>query len=258
MMRNEEKYVPSGDGSHVRSNKSTALLIRNLPPSLSEQQIRDLLVLFRATSIRYMGDVGKWKYCAIATFDTTEYATQALKQLHQLSVMNFVLRVEYVNSQHLLDKQGQGKQLLSTSDQSTMACKDNHSSLKTNVQSPSLPLKQGVTASKINSLSKYWDLHYHIDENLCYQYPGPTESTLQNIVHCMVSVPKLYTQVLHLMNKMHLPPPFGELTTRPPLLEDSALHMQQQVSSSEESEMESSDDNSKTKRAGTDNYYMNE
>ncbi|CAG8489451.1 719_t:CDS:2, partial [Paraglomus brasilianum] len=32
---------------------------------------------------------------------------------------------------------------------------------------------------------------------------------LQNITSAIAAVPRLYTQVLHLMNKMNLPPPFG-------------------------------------------------
>ena len=41
-----------------------------------------------------------------------------------------------------------------------------------------------------------------------YNYPKPSEQILTNIYNAIASVPKLYTQVLHLMNKMNLPPPF--------------------------------------------------
>lgn len=44
--------------------------------------------------------------------------------------------------------------------------------------------------------------------HLKYQYPPPTPTVLHNIACALASVPKFYTQVLHLMNKMNLPCPF--------------------------------------------------
>lgn len=44
--------------------------------------------------------------------------------------------------------------------------------------------------------------------HLKYQYPPPTPTVLRNISCALASVPKFYTQVLHLMNKMNLPCPF--------------------------------------------------
>ena len=38
----------------------------------------------------------------------------------------------------------------------------------------------------------------------------------QQLSVAIIAVPKLYTQVLHLMNKMNLPPPFGPLRKQPP------------------------------------------
>eukprot|EP00736_Rhodelphis_marinus_P000525 Rmarinus@m.27385 len=55
--------------------------------------------------------------------------------------------------------------------------------------------------------------------HLCYLYPPPTAATLVNIMNTMIAVPKFYTQVLHLMNKMNLPPPFSksDVTATPPI-----------------------------------------
>ena len=44
---------------------------------------------------------------------------------------------------------------------------------------------------------------------LRYEYPAPDETCLFNIRACLLTVPAFYTQVLHLMNKMNLPCPFG-------------------------------------------------
>ncbi|KAB5587227.1 hypothetical protein PHYPO_G00010700 [Pangasianodon hypophthalmus] len=46
--------------------------------------------------------------------------------------------------------------------------------------------------------------------------PSPSSAILTNITHTLLSVPKFYVQVLHLMNKMNLPCPFGPVTTPPP------------------------------------------
>lgn len=53
---------------------------------------------------------------------------------------------------------------------------------------------------------------------LKYQYPPPNPDIIVNIMNAIVAVPKLYTQVIHLMNKMNLPPPFGEATSMTPMV----------------------------------------
>ncbi len=43
---------------------------------------------------------------------------------------------------------------------------------------------------------------------LKYNYPKATLEIVNNIAHALLSHPRFYTQVLHLMNKMNIPPPF--------------------------------------------------
>ncbi|KAJ6854834.1 hypothetical protein NC651_039713 [Populus alba x Populus x berolinensis] len=87
-----------------------------------------------------------------------------------------------------------------------------------------------------------------------YAYPPPDGNILTNIVNALIAVPRFYTQVLHLMNKMNIPAPFrmtlptaplppAALVPPPPppppcISEKSPLAEQ----SSSESEMESSDE----------------
>ena len=52
-------------------------------------------------------------------------------------------------------------------------------------------------------------VNYPFNPNLKYKYPDPTPEILTNMMQAIGSVPRLYNQVLHLMNKMNLPPPFG-------------------------------------------------
>ncbi|VAH16785.1 unnamed protein product [Triticum turgidum subsp. durum] len=98
-----------------------------------------------------------------------------------------------------------------------------------------------------------------------YAYPPPDGNILTNIVNSLIAVPRFYTQVLHLMNKMNLPAPFRTALPTPPLPSQvpapppppppqpsmtEKLHLADL--SSDESEMESSDedvDTRKVKRA---------
>jgi U11/U12 small nuclear ribonucleoprotein SNRNP65 len=54
-------------------------------------------------------------------------------------------------------------------------------------------------------------LLYPPNPHLRYYYPDPTPEILNNITHAIGTVPRFYTQVLHLMNKFNMPPPFGPL-----------------------------------------------
>jgi U11/U12 small nuclear ribonucleoprotein SNRNP65 len=73
-----------------------------------------------------------------------------------------------------------------------------------------------------------FSVHYSMPPDLEYAYPPADERILRNMMHAIASVPKLYTQVLHLMNKMNLPPPFSRPLPAPPLLkrarEEVAAH----------------------------------
>lgn len=57
-------------------------------------------------------------------------------------------------------------------------------------------------------IAPHLGVHYPANPNLLYQYPPPTDDILANILNALDNVPQFYTQVLHLMNKMNLPPPF--------------------------------------------------
>ncbi|KAL7749881.1 RNA-binding region-containing protein 3 [Sorochytrium milnesiophthora] len=54
------------------------------------------------------------------------------------------------------------------------------------------------------------DVFYAGNSTLAYRYPPPNPATLLHIVRSVRKTPRLYVQVLHLMNKMNLDPPFDE------------------------------------------------
>ena len=61
---------------------------------------------------------------------------------------------------------------------------------------------------RLHHLSPKLGLHFPADPLIKYDYPVATPHIVRNIAKALMFVPSFYTQVLHLMNKMHLPPPF--------------------------------------------------
>lgn len=69
-----------------------------------------------------------------------------------------------------------------------------------------------------------------------YKYPPANRTTVCNIARACLHHPKFYYQVLHLMNKMNLMPPFDEI---PDQFQDNLEEMVVKPISSDESEIES-------------------
>ncbi|KAK4520856.1 Lipase_3 domain-containing protein [Mucor velutinosus] len=74
-----------------------------------------------------------------------------------------------------------------------------------------LPLNMtiGQQEQAAEPVSATHGLMYPSNPQLRYYYPDPTPDILTNITHAIATVPRFYTQVLHLMNKYNMPPPFG-------------------------------------------------
>lgn len=92
---------------------------------------------------------------------------------------------------------------------------------------------------KLNSWNRTVDFHQPPPPHLKYAYPRANVATINNIAHALASVPKFYTQVLHLMNKMNLPPPFSNQPD-PPVLQP--VEKTEPIGVESESELESEDD----------------
>ncbi|XP_061661843.1 RNA-binding region-containing protein 3 isoform X2 [Syngnathoides biaculeatus] len=191
------------DSTEKRGSKT--LLVRHLPAELSEDEKEDLLKYFGAQSVRVFSNFGRMKHTAFATFCSEKAAQRALTRLHQLEVLNRTLIVEFAKGQ------------------------DNIIELKDPPVSDSKKLDKGAqnkpetkhpTVSPIDTgIAPTLGLKYHPNPTLKYLYPPPSNSVLTNITHAILCVPKFYVQVLHLMNKMNLPCPFGPVTPRPPVFE---------------------------------------
>ncbi|XP_044157436.1 RNA-binding region-containing protein 3 [Bufo gargarizans] len=184
------------------------LLVRHLPAELSPEERRELLEKSGAESVRlcYGRTRGSLKHGAFATYPNEYAAAKALSVLHQLQVLGHTLVVEYAKEDdvHLPD-------------QPACSEKKKSSGEKADEKKDSKPPDQ---VSIERGIAPTHGLVFPIRSSLKYLYPPPTSTVLANIANALASVPKFYVQVLHLMNKMNLPSPFGPLTAQPPLHAD--------------------------------------
>ncbi|PQM37601.1 U11/U12 small nuclear ribonucleoprotein 65 kDa protein isoform X1 [Prunus yedoensis var. nudiflora] len=111
---------------------------------------------------------------------------------------------------------------------------------------------QETEVSRSEPIAPRLGVDYPFPPHLEYAYPPPDGNILTNIVNALIAVPQFYTQVLHLMNKMNIPAPFRMALPSPPLPPSVpvppppppplAAKPPSADLSSEESEMESSDE----------------
>ncbi|KAF6716397.1 RNA-binding protein 40 [Oryzias melastigma] len=232
---------------------SKTLLVRHLPSDLSPDEKEDLLKYFGAESVRVFSNHGRMKHAAFATFKTETTAHKALTRLHQLEILDQKLVVEFAEGQDNIT-------VLKDPPVSDSAKNVKQKQKTKESPQPNIPLIETGVAPKLG-------LKFQSNPTLKYLYPPPSNSILTNIVHALISVPKLYVQVLHLMNKMNLPCPFGPVTARPPMFDTLPLappipmpppfppdfpplpEEDMEVSSEEESEYESEDDEDKERVA---------
>ncbi|XP_056012759.1 RNA-binding region-containing protein 3-like [Ostrea edulis] len=225
------------------SETNCILYVRHLPSELNSNDKEDLLIHFGATTVKVMGTRGSMKHTAFAMFPDHDSARKALNQLHQLEVCGCKLVVEFAKSTQsknfpsLLEKKRkkltEGSEILQDS--------------KKEKPDEYLPTENTF---------KTWQMEYPRNPKLHYLYPPPTVSIVTNIANALASYPKFYVQVLHLMNKMNLPPPFGTVTSTPPipsdkedtqmLGKDQLEAEEMEVMSEEESEIESDGENKGT------------
>ncbi|CAG8533815.1 7063_t:CDS:2, partial [Acaulospora morrowiae] len=159
------------------AQETTTLIVKNLP-SYSEPDLIDFLKHFGPREIR-LGKSQQLKNSAFLDFPDRVSAETAFSKIHEIgSVAGKNIRVEYALP---------SKEALKIADG----------------ENGVIPVESSQTDIV------FIVLNYPPAPTLYYRYPPPTVEILQNIMNAIAAVPKLYTQVLHLMNKMNLPPPFS-------------------------------------------------
>ncbi|XP_008853291.1 RNA-binding region-containing protein 3 isoform X2 [Nannospalax galili] len=183
------------------------LLVRHLPAELTAEEKEDLLKYFGAQSVRVLSDKGRLKHTAFATFPNEKAAIKALTRLHQLKLLGHTLVVEFAKEQERVHSP-----CPTSSTEKKKRSDDVVEDDKEKKEPDILTLENGIAPNH--------GLTFPLNSCLKYMYPPPSSTILANIVNALASVPRFYVQVLHLMNKMNLPTPFGPITARPPMYED--------------------------------------
>ncbi|KAF0697381.1 Aste57867_11933 [Aphanomyces stellatus] len=195
--------------------------VKNLPTALSANAIETLLKHVGATEIRVLANRNK-KKSAIAAFPSDAVRTTALVRLNKMRLADHqlcaaVLQRMKVDATDEAPSSAEVVQVESPSVQvppppvfPPLPCDPPLPSHLWRQAAPLAPHLGWNDAASIACAHEFsWNsLHYPSSPLLEYKYPKATPDIVLNIANALMALPKLYTQVLHLMNKMNLPPPF--------------------------------------------------
>ncbi|KAF4397091.1 hypothetical protein G4B88_008937 [Cannabis sativa] len=206
------------------SSIAATLLIRHLPEAIPQDTLSRLFSHYGASSVRPCSSNGRLRF------------------------LGKVLKAEKASKQPQNDddnKAQPGSHEAQSSVLNTCYSKENASE----------QVSKSGSVPALEPIAPRLGVDYPFPPYLEYAYPPPDGNILTNIVNALIAVPRFYTQVLHLMNKMNIPAPFRMAMPTPPLpplapvpppppppppLESAKQSLAE--SSSEESEMESSDE----------------
>ncbi|CAO3593244.1 unnamed protein product [Absidia cylindrospora] len=204
-------YLASTKAPNVQNQQrkhKTTLAVKHIPPSLtsSPEKLCQFFMKYGASRVRPM-ESKRMKGMAFLDFEDRETAQLAYQQLDKLYVESARkgLSVEYaVNNP---------TQQQSNTDppSTTTPTPPPHSEIPPFTTPKGNSLVSTATTATLPTpvpVAAELGLQYASNPHLLYRYPNPTPDILNNMMNAIGTVPRLYTQVLHLMNKMNLPPPF--------------------------------------------------
>ncbi|XP_063995039.1 RNA-binding region-containing protein 3 isoform X2 [Diachasmimorpha longicaudata] len=218
------------------------LRVLHLPPYISDEKRDELFKKYGALNTKTIRKSDKYS-ATFVKFPSNEAATKAFLQLHQLEVKGQHLSIEFAKKSMEAELDGETE-----NSESILGNEGGNSE-------NSEPFQAFI--KKLNSWTTNYTFSQPPPPNISYKYPLPTRNTLIRIAIQLIREPAFYTQVLHLMNKMNLPPPFEELDEEFPTLREvydvenyrdifgRMSTETEDVDDDEESEMESEDEKSK-------------
>eukprot|EP00833_Pecoramyces_ruminatium_P016440 jgi/Orpsp1_1/1190472/evm.model.d7180000079232.1 len=253
----------------------TTLKVKNIPNFIlnDKKKVEELFKQFGGVDIKTFSNSSQFNGYAYVNFPNRALASLASVRIQQLSFEhNKYLSVEFAIPDQ--DKINEIQSLHSNKnqikdDKLNMSTNDSNSiNNSNNIASNNAIVSQEEYDMNPNPIAPELGIDYPSMPTLKYQYPPPNPDIIVNIMNAIVAVPKLYTQVIHLMNKMNLPPPFGEATSMTPMLynyfykknNDSKKKRKKRdaLLSSDESELESDDENKKNSLFQKDYRQMND
>lgn len=167
-----------------------SLLIRNFPNDFTEQDVREFLSLFDPAEVF----VAVATRTALARFPSGDHAKDVLIVVHQANVNGKLLYVEYA--------QKSASKLFPMVSPFENATGDDSCSNCTPAD------KTTANIHRFHDAAKYPNFSQPIPPHLKYQYPLVNRDIIAAINVSLENSSKFYVQVLHLMNRMNLEPPF--------------------------------------------------
>lgn len=178
-------------GADVAQEKS--LFVHNFPATFSETDTRQLLQLFDPISIEILMP----HRAVYATFSTREHAKDVLIALHQQKFDGKRLYVEYA--------EGNIGKITSIMKRS-VGPGDKRDEV--NFTSPSNEATFTNVLSILYATADNLNFNQPPPPHLCYNYPSANRDIIDSISIALETSRNFYVQVLHLMNRMNLEPPF--------------------------------------------------
>lgn len=164
---------------------STKLIVKGFPSDFQKTEIQQFLQLFGAQEVIVRGRIG------YASFRKTQAAKDALKFLHQHPINEKLLSVEYAKKHAHLPEE-----IKHTNDNNQSTNIDNNTERLTGF------------VQRLTATNEHLNFNQPPPPHLKYLYPKQNRDILDSICIALESSTKFYTQVLHLMNRMNMDPPF--------------------------------------------------
>lgn len=170
-------------GGNIDEN---CLIVRNFPASYTEKDIYDFLQMFDANRVQ----VFVAQRTAVIDFNSKDHARDILTLLHQEALDDNRLFVEYApkNHSHIVQFDADAQSNSDHADDTDINIVD--------------------ALKRFYALAENLNIHQPPPPQLRYEYPKCNRDIVDAIGIALECVPKFYVQVLHLMNRMNLEPPF--------------------------------------------------
>ncbi|KAH9784365.1 rna-binding region-containing protein 3 [Citrus sinensis] len=194
----------SGPQNKQEAENLVTLLIKHLPDAIPQDTLSRIFSHYGASSVRPCS-AGRLRNCVFVDFGNEPLASQAQMQLNGLRFLGKVLSVERASKPNEENKHKHFEAQSISSMKEAAVTRNQREGLN----SGSVPAAEPI-APRLG-------VDYPFPPHLEYAYPPVDGNILTNIVNALIAVPRFYTQVLHLMNKMNIPAPFRMALPTPPL-----------------------------------------
>lgn len=175
----------------VREIDETCLILRNFPHSFSQVEIHEFVELFDPIEV----DIYKISRTAFAVFKSKEHTRHILHLLHQEEIEGYRLFVEFS-----VKNRSRSTLLRAHADDNITGNQSNETSV--------LKLDVNDIIKRLYATAENVNVNQPPPPYLFYEYPKATRPIIDAISIILESTPPFYIQVLHLMNRMNLEPPF--------------------------------------------------